>query len=132
MYNIKSGNVTGYVSADYILTGYDANIKAMETMETKLLVTCDLLNVRQEPTTECLVSTQVSKGEYLEIIEDSTNGWYKIDINNLVGYVAADYVKKVNSLPTAVEIVEVQVNTNYNSNSGSTYTGPTFDTSQLD
>lgn len=138
-YKIKSGDVTGYVSAEYILTGYDANIKAMETMETKLLVTCDLLNVRQEATTECSVSTQVAKGEYLEIVEEENNGWYKVDINNLTGYVSADYVKKVNSLPTAVEIVEVQVNTN-NSNSGTgnsnaggnTYTGPSFDTSSLD
>lgn len=132
-YKIKSGDVTGYVSAEYILTGYEANIKAMETMETKLMVTCEMLNVRQEPSTECTVSTHVTNGEYLDIIEDNTNGWYKIDINNLTGYVSADYVKKVNSLPTAVEIVEVKVNTNYSTGgSSSVYTGPTFDTSTLD
>ncbi len=126
-YKIKSGNVTGYVAAEYILTGYDANIKAMETMQTKLVVNCDILNVREEPSTDCTVSTHVANGEYLEIVEDESNGWYKVNINNLVGYVSADYVKKVNSLPVAVEIVEVQVN-----NGGNTYTGPTFDTSTLD
>ncbi len=138
-YKIKSGDVTGYVSADYILKGYDANIKAMETMETKLLVNCELLNVRQEPSTECNVSTQVAKGEYLEIVEDANNGWYKVDINNLVGYVSADYVKEVNSLPVAVEIVEVQVSTqsstagsSSSSGSSSTYTGPAFNTASLD
>lgn len=135
-YKIKSGDVTGYVSSDYILTGYDANIKAMETMETKLLVTADVLNVRQEPSTDCSVSTKVNSGEYLDILEDESNGWYKIDINNLTGYVSAEFVKEVNSLPTAVEIVEVQVtNTASSGNSGSgsnTYNGPTYDTSGLD
>lgn len=130
-YKIKSGDVTGYVSAEYILTGYDANIKAMDTMTTMLVVTGDVLNVRQEPSTECLVSTQVAAGEYLEIVENETNGWYKIDINNLVGYVSADYVKEVNTLPTAVEIVEVKVNTTY-TGSTNTYTGPSFDASSLD
>lgn len=132
-YKIKSGDVTGYVSSDYILTGYDANVKAMETMETKLLVTANALNVRQEPSTECGISTKVNSGEYLEILEDESNGWYKININNLTGYVSSEYVKKVNSLPTAVEIVEVKVNTTASTSSGgNTYTGPSFDTSTLD
>lgn len=138
-YKIKSGDVTGYVSSDYILTGYDANVKAMETMETKLLVTADVLNVRQEPSTDCSISTKVNSGEYLDILEDESNGWYKIDINNLTGYVSAEFVKEVNSLPTAVEIVEVQVNntassgTTGNGNTAAgTYTGPSFDTSTLD
>lgn len=137
-YKIKSGDVTGYVSSDYILTGYDANVKAMETMEAKLLVTADVLNVREEPSTECSVSTKVNSGEYLDILEEESNGWYKIDINNLTGYVSADYVKKVYSLPTAVEIVEVKVNNTTASGStnsgtgGSKYTGPSFDASSLD
>lgn len=134
-YKIKSGDVTGYVSSDYILTGYEANVKAMETMEAKLLVTADVLNVREEPSTECSISTKVNSGVYLDILENESNGWYKIDINNLTGYVSADYVKKVYSLPTAVEIVEVKVNNTAaagNGAGGNKYTGPTFDTSTLD
>lgn len=132
-YKVKSGDVTGYVCGEYILTGYDANIKAMETMETKLMVTGTVLNVREEPSTECSVATKVNEGEYLEIVEEENNGWYKININNLVGYVSADYVKKINTLPVAVEIVEVQANTQVSStHSSGGYTGPTFDTSTLD
>lgn len=117
-YKIKSGEVEGYVCADYILTGYDANVKAMETMTTELYVNCDILNVRQEPSVECNVATSVAMGEYLEIIEE-LDGWYKVDINNLQGYVYAEYVDVVNKLPTAVKIVEVVANTTYNSNNGS-------------
>lgn len=114
-YKIKSGDVEGYVCADYILTGYDANVLAMETMKTELYVDCSILNVRQEPSTDCNISTCVSQGEYLEILEE-LDGWYKVDINNLEGYVSAEYVNKVNTLPTAVEIAEVVANTTYSSN----------------
>lgn len=121
-YKIKSGDVEGYVFGEYILTGYSANVKAMESMSTELYVNCDILNVRQEPSTSCDVATSVAMGEYLEIIEE-LDGWYKVDINNLTGYVSADYVNKVNTLPTAVEIVEVVAATTYhnnnNNNSGS-------------
>lgn len=114
-YKIKSGDVEGYVCADYILTGYEANVKAMESMTTELYVNCSVLNVRQEPSTDCNVSTSVFEGEYLEILEE-LDGWYKVDINNLQGYVSADYVKKINTLPTAVKITEVVANTTYTNN----------------
>lgn len=110
-YKIKSGDVEGYVYAELMVTGYDANVLAMENMEELLVVTTDVLNVREEPNTDCQVSTQVSTGEKLEILEDETDGWYKININNLVGYVAAEYVEKRNILPTAIEVKEVVVTT---------------------
>lgn len=116
-YKIKSGDVEGYVYSEYILTGYDANVLAMKTMKTELYVNCSILNVRQKPSTDCNISTCVSEGEYLEILEE-LDGWYKVDINNLEGYVSAEYVNKVNTLPTAVEIVEVVANTTYSSNNG--------------
>lgn len=106
-YKIQSGEVTGYVSADYILTGYEANVKAMEKMTRMLEVNCDKLNVREEPSTDCSVATKVSKGSHLDIIEEESNGWYKASINGLEGYVAAEYVDEVFTLPTAEKIVEV-------------------------
>lgn len=118
-YKIKSGVVTGYVSKEYILTGYDANIKAQEKMTEVLVVTCDKLNVREEPSTNCSISTKVSVGEHLEIVEPEKDGWYKASINGLTGYVSADYVEVVYSLPTAIEVVEVQVSRPSSSSSGS-------------
>lgn len=106
-YKIKSGDVEGYVYAELMVKGYDANILAMEHMEERLVVTTDVLNVREEPNTNCSVGTQVVNGEQLEILEDEVNGWYKININNLVGYVSAEFVEKQNVLPTAIEVKEV-------------------------
>ena len=104
-YLIQSGGVTGYVSKEYILTGYDANVKAMETMTEVLRVNCDVLNVRQEPSQDCSVTTQISQGEIMEITDKSIDGWYKILINGLEGYVSADYVDVLNTLPCAERIV---------------------------
>ncbi|MBP3338116.1 MAG: SH3 domain-containing protein [Lachnospiraceae bacterium] len=123
-YKIKSGKVEGYVYAELMVTGYDANVLAMEYMEEKLVVTTDVLNVREQPNTNCDVDTQVSNGELLEIVEDEVDGWYKININNLVGYVSAEFVEKRNILPTAIEVKEVIV-TKPNVNV------PSIDTSQL-
>ena len=118
-YKIKSGVVTGYVSKEYILTGYDANIKAQEKMTEVLVVTCDKLNVREEPSTSCSIATKVSVGEHLEIVESEKDGWYKASINGLTGYVSADYVEVVYTLPTAIEVVEVQVSRPSSSGSSS-------------
>ena len=120
-YKIKSGSVTGYVSKEFILTGYDANVKAQEKMTEVLVVTCDKLNVREEPSTDCSISTKVSVGEHLDIVEKEKDGWYKASINGLTGYVSADYVEVVYSLPTAVEVVEVQVSGSSSSSSRPTY-----------
>ena len=126
-YKIKSGDVTGYVSKDYILTGYEANVKAMEKMTAVLEVNCDKLNVREEPSTECSIATKVSKGSHLNIVEEEKNGWYKASINGLEGYVSADYVDVVYTLPTAeaiIEVVEAPKTSSGGSKTSYTYSNP--------
>ena len=103
-YKIQSGSVNGYVDKQYILSGYEANVKAMETMKNVLKVNCDVLNVRQEPSQDCSIATRVENGEILEILEGESNGWYKININNLEGYVSAEYVESMTTLPVAESI----------------------------
>jgi cell wall-associated NlpC family hydrolase len=121
-YQIQSGDVVGYVAKEYILTGYDANVKAMETMQNVLRVNCDVLNVRQEPSVDCSVSTQVESGEILEIVEQNTDGWYKVNINNLEGYVSAEFVDSIYTLPTADKIAKLVADTDSDdSSSGASY-----------
>lgn len=130
-YKIKSGNVTGYVTSEYLLTGYDANVKAQEKMTEVLVVNCDKLNVREEPSTECGISTKVSEGEQLEIVEDEKDGWYKASINGLEGYVFAEYVDVAYTLPTAIEIKEVVVTSSSKPNqSGQSYSNLDSNVSQ--
>lgn len=128
-YEIQSGDVKGYVAKEYISTGYDANVKAMETMSQALKVTADVLNVREEPSQDCSISDRVQNGEILEILEAENNGWYKVNINNLEGYVSAEYVESIYTLPVAEKIVRYVASSG---NNGSGSSGLTYDSSNLD
>lgn len=105
-YKIKSGKVSGYVSAEFLLTGQKALKRAKKAIATIATVTCDQLKVRREPNTECEVLSRVAKGENLEVISVN-KGWVAININSNLGYVSADYVKVHKSLPVGVTISEL-------------------------
>ncbi len=57
-------------------------------------VTCDVLNVRQSPNTNCGIVDRMARGTEFEIIY-TDNGWYNIRMNNgITGFVSAAYVNK--------------------------------------
>ena len=61
-YKVKSGPVTGYVSADYIITGDEAVAVALEEAKLRAIVKTDggELNVRKEPSTDSEILEKVS------------------------------------------------------------------------
>ncbi len=50
------------------------------------------LRMRSEASTSSTVVTYLDKYYALAILDDSTDGWYKVNYNGNVGYVSADYV----------------------------------------
>ncbi|OYP33065.1 hypothetical protein CG709_06510, partial [Lachnotalea glycerini] len=68
-YQIKSGKVTGYVKAEYLLTGEEANAKAEEVKTVMATVNTTTLKVRMEPSTEAKVLTLIPIEEELEVLE---------------------------------------------------------------
>ena len=105
-YKIESGNVSGYVSSEYLLTGQKALKRAKKVIATYATVTCDQLKVRMEPNTNCTVLSRVAKDENLEVVE-VLDGWVKININNNIGYVSAEFVNVHESLPKGLTIKEL-------------------------
>lgn len=105
--HIKSGEVDGYVSLDYLLTGPEARLRAKELVQTVVVVNVDSLNVRVEPDTESAILTKVPKGEELEYLE-TLEGWVKVDIDNEEAYVSAEYVTVDNKLKTAITMTELR------------------------
>ena len=103
---VKSGEVEGYVSLDYLLTGPDAKLKANELVRTVVLVNTDGLNVREEPNTESAVLTQVPQGEELEYVE-TLEGWIKVAIDSDEAYVSEEYVTVTERLDTAITMTEL-------------------------
>ena len=104
---IQSGEVTGYVKSEYLVTGEEAAALAEEVKETVAKVTTTTLYVREEPNTDCSIVTSMPMGEELEVIEQ-LEGWIKVAIDSDEGYVSADYVEVNTELPTAMTMTEVR------------------------
>ena len=104
--HIRSGEVEGYVSMEYLLTGPDARLKAYDLVNTVVRVNTDGLNVREEPNTDSAVLTQVLQGEELEYVE-TLDGWIKVSIDGEEAYVSAEYVTVEDTLSTAITMTEL-------------------------
>lgn len=93
-YLIKSGDVTGYVSSDYFVTGAQAEQLAKE-------VGTDMATVREGTETLMVRSTadsssdavsMVGDSEKLRVLEDNGD-WVKVSVDDdVVGYVSKEYV----------------------------------------
>lgn len=103
--HIKSGEVEGYVKAEYLYTGQEAIDLAFDLGQTVAKVTTSSLYVRMEPSTEADYWTKVPEGEELQVIEDQGD-WIKVDIDGEDGYVAAEYVDVSRELDTALTLSE--------------------------
>ncbi len=104
---ITSGDVTGYVSMEYLYTGADAVMRASELMNTVAVVNADALKVRDEPSVESAVLTQVPKGEELEVLE-VLEEWVMVSIDGDEAYVASEFVTVEEKLNTAVTMSELR------------------------
>ena len=104
--HIKSGEVEGYVSAEFLLTGPDAKLRANELVRTVVIADTDGLRVRDEANVESAVLTQILKGEEMEYVE-TLEGWFKVSIDGAEGYVSAEYAHVEENLSTAVTMSEL-------------------------
>ena len=90
-YEINSGNVTGYVKAEFCVTGTDAIELAKQVGTRVATVTTTTLKVREEASTESAVLGLVPIEEELSVVEEK-DGWVKVDIEEGYGWVSMDYV----------------------------------------
>ena len=79
-YKIKSGNIEGYVSAEYTATGQEAVDLGINAATKMAIVNVDGLRVRKEPNTESGIWTQISKEDRYEVIQE-LDGWVQIDLD---------------------------------------------------
>lgn len=86
---ISSGEVEGYASSEYILTGDEAKEAAKDLVKERAYITADNLNIRETPFTDGQIVGKCLQGELHEIVGEE-NGWYKIS----GGYISADYAEK--------------------------------------
>lgn len=91
-YQIRSGSVTGYVKGEYCVTGEDAVEIARNVGQRIATVDTQTLFVRKEPTTESSILGMVPMADELLVLEEA-EGWVKVDVEEGIGWVSADYVE---------------------------------------
>ncbi len=89
-YQIRSGKVEGYISAQYVLTGEEARSLALEQVALRAEVMVEdneSLNIRSSPEVDPanIVGQAVAGDRYM--VEEQLDGWIKI----AGGYISADY-----------------------------------------
>ena len=104
--HIQSGEVEGYVSLDYLLTGPDAKLMANDLVRTVAVANTDGLNVRENPDTNSPVVMQIRQGEELDYLE-TIDGWVKVAVDSDEVYVSAEYADVVTKLDTAITMTEL-------------------------
>lgn len=101
---ISSGDVTGYVNRDYILTGKDAETYAADYKKVLGTVTDDTVRVRAEKSTDSDILELVAKDTVLPVEEQDKN-WVQVTLaNDVTGYIAADYITVAESYEYAMTI----------------------------
>lgn len=82
-YKIKSGNITGYISADpeLVATGAEAKDLAVNHIQRMAIVNTDALNVRAEPNTESKIWTRITKEERYSVVDVLEDNWVEIELD---------------------------------------------------
>ena len=89
--HIKSGEVEGYIKAEYVLTGSDALEKASSLLKQVVKVSTDGLRVRTEPSTDSEIVDIVGSGQTFDVLEE-LDEWVKIDLDGEECYLSKEFV----------------------------------------
>lgn len=107
-YKIVSGNCTGYIKAEYFVTGSKAEDYALDDGYVFANIKDTGIHVRKSPTTESEVVTNVYHNENYVIKKFSQDGdWVKIKIGpGVSGWVSSEFVNVSVDMDTAITIQE--------------------------
>ncbi len=106
-FQIKSGEVTGYVKGEFLLTGEAAAQRADEVKSIVAVSLTQTLNARVEPNTDSTIWVTIAEGEEMQMVED-LGDWVKVDIDGDECYVAREYVELSEQLPKAMTMTEIR------------------------
>lgn len=106
-YQIESGNVTGYIKAEYFITGAEAEQLAKKVgTQFARIKNATTLRLREKPSLDSKTLTLLAEGaEY--IMEAEEGDFAKICVDtDLTGYVSKDYIETWIVFDTAVTLEE--------------------------
>lgn len=105
-YKIKSGSVDGYVKAEFVVNGAEAETLAKEVGHRTATVNTETLKVRNDAGLDATVQTLIPEGESYDVVEE-LDGWVKIAVDtDIEGYVSTEYVNLETEFVEAESIEE--------------------------
>ena len=108
---ITSGNLTGYVNNEYVVTGDAAKTLAYDICLVYATSTTGGLRVRESASEDASVVTALSEGERLEVADEESgvDGWTAVKTKSgATAYVKSDYVTVALSTGTGITVEEEQ------------------------
>jgi len=109
---IKSGDVTGYIAANYLAIGKDAETMIDEYAKKYIFVTAKTLNVRKSQSVESKLLTQIPEGETYPVIKEYDE-WAEILLgtdgntgDDFTGFVSKEFVTVTVDFKYAISIEE--------------------------
>ncbi|RQW21350.1 hypothetical protein EH196_15030 [Bacillus sp. C1-1] len=93
-YQIKVGNVEGYVSGQFLTFSQESEDQIEEVDEEIIAEgkTTARLNLRAQPNTNSSIRTTLSKDQTVQIVKKEGN-WYFVRVGFQTGWVSADFIK---------------------------------------
>jgi len=109
---IKSGDVTGYIAANFLAIGKDAETMIDEYAKKYIFVTAKTLNVRKSQSVESKLLTQIPEGETYPVIKEYEE-WAEILLgtdgntgDDFTGFVSKEFVTVTVEFKYAISIEE--------------------------
>lgn len=106
-FKIKSGEVEGYVSGNYLLTGDLAVERAVKELSSIATVNVSGLNMRKSASTSSDVVRVLRRNTAVKVLED-LGEWLKVTHNNSTGYIYAKYTEQEYKLAEALTMDEIR------------------------
>jgi len=107
---VRSGNVEGYVSSEYLLSGEEAYLRAQEEAELVATSLTGGLRIRSEANTEAKILKNVEEGAKLDVVEHQEGAeWVQVEYaEEKTGFVSAEYVEVNYELGEAMTMEEIE------------------------
>lgn len=105
-YHILSGNVDGYVKAEFFVTGLEARDYAKANGNMYLQINVDGINIRKEANTDCDILTVLSDGKDCRVIGEEGNFWQVRLKDGKTGYASKEFTDVYIHCDTAITLEE--------------------------
>lgn len=105
-YRIQSGTVTGYMKAQYFITGTEAEKLAQSIGREFVTINTEKLRLREQPNLNSQTLTMLSNGARY-VVQGEEGDFYKVEVDaDLIGYIAKSYCKTEVEFDQAVSLEE--------------------------